>query len=134
MNKLRELREAQHISQAKLSKLLNMNRPLICMYENGERSISKNDTVKLCKFFHVSSSYLIGENLSQVIEDFVNRYYSIYCDNDLTDDQLGNDKQGALILEVMNELLDLSKDELQELLNTLKNDSISKQITDISKE
>lgn len=58
--KLKELRTEKHVSQAKLSAELNITQPVISQWENGTRTISIFDLVKIADFFNVTTDYLLG--------------------------------------------------------------------------
>ena len=58
--KLKELREEQGLSQAKLAKELNISARALSYYETGARELNYQLIDKLCKYFNVSSDYLLG--------------------------------------------------------------------------
>lgn len=60
MNRLKELRKAQKISQETLASLLNVSTKTIYRWENGESQIKPDKAEKLTDFFGVSVGYLLG--------------------------------------------------------------------------
>lgn len=60
MNRLKELRKAQKISQEALALLLNVSTKTISRWENGESNIKPKKAEELAKIFNVSVSYLLG--------------------------------------------------------------------------
>lgn len=58
--RLKELRIEKHISQTKLSAELNITQPVISQWENGTRTITIFDLVKVADFFNVTTDYLLG--------------------------------------------------------------------------
>jgi len=58
--KIKELREAKGFSQEELAKELKVKQHTISRYESGEREPDITTIRKLCKFFNVSSDYLLG--------------------------------------------------------------------------
>jgi transcriptional regulator with XRE-family HTH domain len=58
--RIKFLREERGFTQEDVSKALNYTRQAIAYYEQG-RTLPNADKIKtLCKFFNVSSDYLIG--------------------------------------------------------------------------
>ena len=58
--KVRQLRETAEFTQAELGKMLNMTQRKISYIENGKYEPSLEDIRSLCKFFSISSDYLLG--------------------------------------------------------------------------
>ena len=60
--RLKQLRQAQNISQLKLAMDLNMNQNSISRYETGEREADYETLIKLADYFGVSPGYLLGRS------------------------------------------------------------------------
>ena len=58
--KIRNLREDNNLTQAQLGKLLNMTQRKISYIERNQYEPSIQDIVEICKFFKVSSDYILG--------------------------------------------------------------------------
>lgn len=58
--RLKELRSEKGISQKKLSEIIGTNNSSICDWECGRSEPSIDTIIALCKFFEVSSDYLLG--------------------------------------------------------------------------
>lgn len=59
--RLRELREDANLSQAEVASIVGITQSTYSSYENGSvKNIPLDALVKLCKFYHVSSDYLLG--------------------------------------------------------------------------
>lgn len=58
--KLRLLREEKELNQTELGKAVNMTQRKVSYLENGKYEPSMEDLKALCRFFHVSSDYLLG--------------------------------------------------------------------------
>lgn len=59
-NKLKLLREEAGITQAELSQQIQIGASTLRLYENGQRTPPADVIVKICRFFSVSSDYLLG--------------------------------------------------------------------------
>ena len=75
--RLKALRRGKKLTQQQLADKIELVKSSICAYEKNTKYPSVDVLIKLCKFFDVSSDYLLG--LSDKIE------YEI---SELTDDQL----------------------------------------------
>ena len=58
--RLKQLREEKHISQAQLAKLLNVGTATICYWETEQTHPVDFHIVRVAKFFQVSTDYLLG--------------------------------------------------------------------------
>ncbi len=58
--KIKNLREDKNLTQTQLGKILNMTQRKISYIENNQYEPSIQDLVQICRFFSVSSDYLIG--------------------------------------------------------------------------
>ena len=60
MNRIKELRKRDGINQQKLAEVLNVKRPAVSKYENGEIPLT-DETIKiLSEYFDVTTDYLLG--------------------------------------------------------------------------
>ena len=59
MNRLRELRKQNNVSQKNLCKVLNVAQPTYSGWESGKHQIDDANKIKLAKFFGVSVDYLL---------------------------------------------------------------------------
>lgn len=61
--RLKELREARHLSQLRLAtELLNLTQNSISRYENLEREAGYETLIRIADYFHVSLDYLLGRS------------------------------------------------------------------------
>ncbi|MBU5318973.1 helix-turn-helix domain-containing protein [Lactobacillus johnsonii] len=60
MNRIKELRLKNNISQVDLAKLFGVTRQAISLYEQGKRQLKDEDIIILAKYFEVSIPYLKG--------------------------------------------------------------------------
>jgi len=60
MIRIKELREEKEISQVELAKAVLSDQSAISKYERGELEPNLDTIKKLCKFFNVTSDYLLG--------------------------------------------------------------------------
>ncbi len=62
MNRLKQLRAAQGLSQAKLGEMLNCTDVTVSRYETGQRDIDSATICRLCEIFGCSADYLLGRS------------------------------------------------------------------------
>lgn len=60
--RIRNLREDKDLTQNELGEQVNMTQRKISYIKRGKYEPSIDDIVSLCKFFNVSSDYLLGIN------------------------------------------------------------------------
>lgn len=58
--RLKELREARHLSQVRLAMELNLSQNSISRYENREREAGYETLVAMADYFQLSLDYLLG--------------------------------------------------------------------------
>ena len=58
--RIKALREDNDITQNIMANHLNIAQNTYSQYENGKREISINILVQICKYFKVSSDYILG--------------------------------------------------------------------------
>lgn len=57
---IRDLREDSDLSQADIAKILNCSQVAYSYYEIGKRDIPIDSLIRLAKFYHCSTDYLLG--------------------------------------------------------------------------
>lgn len=62
MNRIRDLRLAQGMSQADLAEMLNCARTAVSKYENGLLDIGSPTICRLCDIFGCTADYLLGRS------------------------------------------------------------------------
>ena len=60
MNRIRELREARHMSQVRLSMELDVSQETVSAYESGRHFPSYKNLVRMSELFGVGIDYLMG--------------------------------------------------------------------------
>ena len=60
MNRVKELRKEQKITQEKLAASLGISRSAVAMYETGKCELSNEILIACASFFGVSTDYLLG--------------------------------------------------------------------------
>ena len=60
MNRLRDLREDADLNQTQVAKFLGMSQTGYSKYETEENDIPTQVLIKLAKFYHTSTDYLLG--------------------------------------------------------------------------
>ena len=68
MTRIKELREAQGLSQKALAIDLHVTQPTISAWESGAKKMSNESATRVADFFHVSMDYLLGRSDSHDIE------------------------------------------------------------------
>lgn len=59
-NRVRELREARHLSQERLGEFTDISQQVISGIECSDSCLAKDDMIILADFFEVSTDYLLG--------------------------------------------------------------------------
>ena len=65
MNKIKELRKINKITQDKLSKSLKIARSTLAMYEIGKSEPDQATLIKIADYFGVSVDYVLGHDISE---------------------------------------------------------------------
>lgn len=74
MKRLKELREQKNLTQAQLSKFLNISASTIGMYEQGRRFPDENLLKHISQYFNVSIDYLLGlTNIPNTVDDYIQK-------------------------------------------------------------
>lgn len=58
--RLREIREDRDLSQAEIGQVINKSQQGYSHIENGRAELKIDDLIALCRFYELSSDYLIG--------------------------------------------------------------------------
>lgn len=99
MNRLKELRQLNNISQKDLAKLLNKAESTISMWENGQREMDYETLKDVANYFQVSIDYLLGKS------DVRN----------ISDDRLDDIDLSAFPVGFLGELSEMSKEQIEQL-------------------
>ncbi len=59
-DRLRDLREDRDLTQADIAKILKTTQQVYSRYEKGINQIPIHHLITLCKFYKVSSDYILG--------------------------------------------------------------------------
>ena len=62
MNRVKELRKENKITQEKLAASLGISRSAVAMYETGKCDLSNEILIACASFFDVSTDYLLGQS------------------------------------------------------------------------
>lgn len=62
-NTLKTLRKEKGISQRKLGEILGVVNQTVSFWENGSREPDLDTLIKIAKYFNVTVSYLVGDEL-----------------------------------------------------------------------
>lgn len=60
VKRIRDLREDNDLTQTEVAKILNTNQKVYSRYETAENEMPIRHLVALCKFYNVSSDYILG--------------------------------------------------------------------------
>lgn len=58
--RLRDLREDKDLTQKDIAEILKTTQQVYSRYENGTNEIPVHHLITLCKFYKVSSDYILG--------------------------------------------------------------------------
>jgi len=58
--KLKELRIEKNVKQQDLANILGISARAVSFYENGERECDFDTLIKICKYFNVTTDYILG--------------------------------------------------------------------------
>ncbi len=67
MNRIKELREYNHVTQRQHAQYLNVNQNTISNYENGNREPDLGILKKIAKYFNVTIDYLLASTEEDII-------------------------------------------------------------------
>ena len=65
--RIRELREARHMSQETLGKRIGRSKPVISSYENNIKTPPLDVLIKISNEFNVSLDYLVGKEKTETL-------------------------------------------------------------------
>lgn len=76
MNRIKQLREENNITQIQLAKKLNKTQQTISLYENGTNEPDLDSYIVLSKLFNCSIEYIAGKtDIRNIEEDFKFAYH-----------------------------------------------------------
>ena len=58
--RLKDLREDSDIKQKEIAEFLHIKQNTYSQYENGQRQLPIDILIKLAKYYHVSTDYILG--------------------------------------------------------------------------
>ena len=76
MNRIKELRKANHMTQAELAKKLGVTPQAVGAYERGDRGVNRETLDKLSEIFSRSAGYIAGEPTEDSVIRFLIDYYN----------------------------------------------------------
>ena len=62
---IRDLREDADLTQQQIADMLGTSQTMYARYERGANELPIHHLIKLCRFYHVSSDYILGLDKSQ---------------------------------------------------------------------
>ena len=71
-NKIKQLRNKHGVLQRELAALLEIDMPMMCKIERGERRAKRNHVVLLADYFHVEKNEMIAIWLADKVLDSIN--------------------------------------------------------------
>ena len=113
MNRVKELREQNGLTQSELGKVLNVKKSTISKYENGSLDLNSTTIAILCDYFNVSANYLLNIN-----EEELNRAKT---PEDLIIEQSHlNQNTEPMIKEIIKRTSGMSKPQLERILKIIE--------------
>ncbi|MCD5569630.1 helix-turn-helix domain-containing protein [Lactobacillus delbrueckii subsp. lactis] len=76
MNRIKELRKANHMTQAELAKKLGVTPQAVGAYERGDRGVNRETLEKLSEIFGRSAGYIAGEPSEDNVIRYLMDYYN----------------------------------------------------------
>lgn len=70
MNNLKKLRTEHSLTLAELGQHLGITASAVALYEKGQRVMSSDTLIKIAKFFHCSTDYVLGLSSPGVMAEF----------------------------------------------------------------
>lgn len=72
VQRIRDLREDNDLTQTEVAKILNTNQKVYSRYETAENEMPIRHLITLCKFYNVSADYILGftNTLHSIPEDW----------------------------------------------------------------
>lgn len=59
-DRIRELREDRGLTQREVAGILSTTQQVYSRYENGKQELPVRHLIALCRYYHVSSDYMLG--------------------------------------------------------------------------
>lgn len=76
MNRIKELRKANHMTQAELAEKLGVTPQAVGAYERGDRGVNRETLEKLSEIFSRSAGYIAGEPSEDNVIRYLMGYYN----------------------------------------------------------
>lgn len=134
MNRIKELRKKNGLSQLDLARQLSVNQTTISQWERGTTSPAASNLSKLTKILNTSSDYLMGfsddSNMYNYQDDEIMNEISLSLPdlflNLIKETDSHNDEEKKLIFDILVELKSLIKnnDDIAESLDLIKENII----------
>lgn len=102
--RFKELRIKSGYTQQQLANLFKVTRPCICYWETAKRVPDYTKLVEICKFFNVSSDYMLGVSDIRTIN--MNEGKMVYNIDDYLDMSVLSDEYKRQLKDYYNFLLD----------------------------
>ena len=102
--RFKELRIKSGYTQQQLANLFRVTRPCICYWETAKRVPDYTKLVEICKFFNVSSDYMLGVSDIRTIN--MREGKMVYNVEDYLDMSLLSDEYKRQLKDFYNYLLD----------------------------
>lgn len=119
MKRLKELRENKHLTQAQLSKFLNISASTIGMYEQGRRFPDEILLKNIAQFFNVSLDYLLGlTDIPYTVDDYIAKQKK--ADKQPVDNQYSTDERK--IIDMYRQLSEKDKGKVEGRLEEMLDD------------
>jgi Predicted transcriptional regulators len=78
MNRLKDLRKENHMSQEELAKIFNVAQNTLSNWERGNREMDTKTVMEISKYFNVSTDYLLGTSNIRQEMTFDDFSYALY--------------------------------------------------------
>ena len=113
MNRIRNLRQKNHLTQEELGRLLNVQKSAISKYETGKIPLTDETILQMAKIFDVSTDYLLG------LDNLPKRSYWETRLSSLKEDSLRDLEKYVKLLELRDRQMKSSPDKRYGASNTL---------------
>ena len=114
MNRIKELREQNNLTQTQLGQILNVNKSTISKYENGSLDLGSTAIAILCDYFQVSANYLLN------IDDCTKNADDTSRAAPQPQPWENNDETSPVIKEIVQKTSKMSKEQLERILKIIE--------------
>ena len=80
--RIKDLRQAQHLSQEYVAKYLDMSRATYTQMENGNRKVTADDLAKLSELFSVSADSILKDDIVELPANMFARSFEKLSETD----------------------------------------------------